>query len=440
VGFFLTSRFFITLTALIVLFACAFFWEPLMRVAEVAFLAWLGLVSVDLLLVSRQAVAVGGDRYLPPYFSLGEENAVRVTLTNTGFLPVRIRLIDELPEQLQVRHETARFTLMPRQTKQVDYTVRPLVRGRYHYGVMNVFVATALRLVEKRKRAGQAAALKVYPSVMQMKRFELRTLNRIARFQGVKKMRKIGHSYEFEQIKTYVPGDDYRSVNWKATGRHGGELMVNQYEDERAQQVYTIIDKSRSMKLPFSGLSPMDHAINTALVISNVALQKTDRPGLITFAERIDTIVHAQSNARQMPRILEALYTQRESDLEANFELLYRSIRNQVKGRSLLILMTNFETLHGMQRAKALLRRISRLHLLVVVFFENTEIADFSRQPAEDLDAIYHQTIARKFLSEKRRMVTELENYGIKAVLTRPEELTVHVINAYLELKARGMI
>jgi hypothetical protein len=102
--------------------------------------------------------------------------------------------------------------------------------------------------------------------------------------------------------------------------------------------------------------------------------------------------------------------------------------------------MTNFETLHGMQRAKALLRRISRLHLLVVVFFENTEIADFSRQPAEDLDAIYHQTIARKFLSEKRRMVTELENYGIKAVLTRPEELTVHVINAYLELKARGMI
>ena len=99
-------------------------------------------------------------------------------------------------------------------------------------------------------------------------------------------MRRIGHSYEFEQIKNYVRGDDYRSINWKATSRRG-HLMVNQYEDERAQQVYNIIDKSRSMKMPFNGMSLLDYAINTSLVISNVALQKHDRAGLMTFSDKM---------------------------------------------------------------------------------------------------------------------------------------------------------
>lgn len=439
-GLFLTSRFFHSLGILIVLFVLAYLWPWIFPVAQGLLIAFAAAVLADVIMVRVLARGVAAQRTLPSIFSLGEQNPVTITAENLNRTTVTLRILDEIPVQMQLRDLRYNFRLGPRASKVTTYHLRPLTRGQYHFGYVNVFVSSPVGLVRWRIRGAAPASVKVYPSVMQMKRFELRMLNRIARYEGVKKMRKIGHSYEFEQIKTYVPGDDYRSLNWKATGRRGGELMVNQYEDERAQQVYTIVDKSRSMKLPFNGLSLMDHAINTALVISNVALQKTDRPGLITFAEKIDTVIHAQGNASQMTRILEALYAQKESDLEANFELLYRVVRQQVKGRSLLILMTNFETLHNMQRAKALLRRISRLHLLVVVFFENIEIADFANQPAEDLDAIYNQTIARKFLSEKKRMVTELENHGIKAVLTRPEELTVHVINAYLELKARGMI
>jgi len=437
---YLTTRFFLIFGAIAVLFVFAYFLPWLLVVAQAAFVIGIAGVIADLIIVSRASRSISASRVLPAFFSLGEENPVSIHLDNVGRLPVHMRIIDEVPVQLQLRDQVFRTELRPGQMKEQPYTLRPVVRGLYFFGRINVFVSSVIGLVERRLKLGSEESVKVYPSVMQMKRFELRMLNRTARFQGVKRMRKIGHSYEFEQIKTYVRGDDYRSVNWKATGRRGGDLMVNQYEDERAQQVYILVDKSRSMKLPFNGLSLMDHAINTALVIANVALQKTDRPGLITFAEKIDSMVRAQSSSTQLQRILESLYRQKESELEANFETLYSAVRRYVKGRSLLILMTNFETLHNMERALPLLRRLSRLHVLVVVFFENVEIADFTRQTAENLEDIYNQTIARKFLSEKKRMVTELENYGIKALLTRPEELTVRVINAYLELKARGMI
>lgn len=437
---YLTPRFFLAFGGVSFVFVLGFFIDILFPIAQVLFAVALTALLADGLLLFGKRQPISAKRILSNFFSIGEQNPVTIQIRNLSSLLLGVRVIDEAPVQLQARNQSEHLRVAPRDARQLTYYVRPLTRGLYAFGKLNIYVSTALGLIERRIRFVNEAEVKVYPSVMQMKRFELRTLHKLARYEGVKKVRKIGHSYEFEQIKEYVPGDDYRAVNWKATGRQGGKLMVNQYEDERAQQIYTLIDKSRSMRLPFHGLSLMDHAINTALVLTNVALQKTDRPGLITFADKIDSIIKANSSPLQLEMILQSLYNQTESDLEGNFELLYRAVRKYVKGRSLLVLMSNFETLHSMERALPLLRRLSRLHLMVVIFFENTEIADYSNTTAENLEDIYDQTIARKFLAEKKRMVTELENYGIKAVLTRPEDLTVHVINAYLELKARGMI
>jgi len=252
-------------------------------------------------------------------------------------------------------------------------------------------------------------------------------------------VRRIGHSYEFEQIKNYVRGDDYRSINWKATSRRH-ELMVNQYEDERAQQVYAVIDKSRAMRMPFDGLSLMDHAINATLVIANIALHKHDRAGLLTFSDRFGSMVKATSNRLQLRKIMDALYKQEERNLEANYELLYQTVRHYIKGRSLLILFTNFESRHALQRALPILRRLNRMHLLLVIFFENTELLHFSNLESEKVEAIYNQTIARKMIAEKRQMSRELRRYGIQSIRALPEELTINTVNKYLELKARRMI
>jgi uncharacterized protein (DUF58 family) len=256
---------------------------------------------------------------------------------------------------------------------------------------------------------------------------------------GVKKVRRMGHSMEFEQIKEYVVGDDYRSLIWKATARKGA-LMVNSYADEKSQQLYCIIDKSRVMKMPFEELSLLDYSINTSLVLSNVALMKQDKAGLLTFSENIGSFLPAEKKALQMQSILETLYNQKTRYLESDFEKLYIFTRRKITQRSLLILFTNFESLTGMRRQLPYLKKIAENHLLITVFFENTELTKFIDRPSENLEEVYAKTIAENFAYEKRQIVKELNQSGILTILTAPKNLTVNALNKYLEIKARGML
>ena len=281
--------------------------------------------------------------------------------------------------------------------------------------------------------------VKVYPSYVQMRRYQLLAVSNRLQEAGVKRMRRLGHSMEFEQIKEYVSGDDYRTINWKATARKT-DLMVNNYTDERSQQIYCIINKGRVMKMPFDGMTLLDHAINASLVLSNVALVKQDKAGLITFAENLDSFLPADKKPTQMNLLLEALYKQQTHFLEPDFEKLYSVIRNRITHRSLLILFTNFESIESLEREMPSLKRIAHYHLLLVVFFENTELKSVAERKAVTLEDIYIKTIAEKFAFEKRLMVKELHKNGIASILTTPENLTVNTINKYLELKTRMSI
>jgi uncharacterized protein (DUF58 family) len=272
-----------------------------------------------------------------------------------------------------------------------------------------------------------------------MRRYQLLAATNKLQDAGVKKIRRIGHSMEFEQIKDYVRGDDYRTINWKATARKS-DLMVNNYTDERSQQIYCLVNKGRVMKMPFGGLTLLDYAINASLVLANVALVKQDRAGLITFEKNLDTYLPADKKPTQMNLVLETLYRQKTDFLESDFEKLYSVIRNRVTNRSLMVLFTNFESLEGLQRAMPALKKIAHYHLLLVIFFENTELKALVDGPSDSLEDIYIKTIAEKFMFEKRQMVKELHKNGIQAILTVPEQLTVNTINKYLELKRRMSI
>ncbi len=436
---YLTNRFFLLFGGLAVLFAASFWIAALYPLAQALFVLALAFVLLDIMLLFSRQLALECERQLPKIFNLGDPNTVAIEVQNQSGLALRLKLIDELPFQFQKRDFELRFTLKPAERQRLEYELRPTARGEYAFGYVNAFLSSAIGLVERRYPCSQPMNVPVYPSILQMKQFELRAFGRVSNYKGLKKLRRIGHSYEFDQIKNYVSGDDYRSINWKASSRRAS-LMVNQYEDERAQQIYNIIDKSRAMRMPFEGLSLMDYAINTSLVLSNIALQKYDRAGLITFSDKIGATIKADSKATQLHKILSALYKEEQRPLEANFELLYYAARKLIAGRSLLLLYTNFESMYALERVLPILRRINTSHLLVVVFFENTEIRDFTMQRVGSLEDIYHQTIARKFLSEKANMAQKLRQYGIQAILTRPQDLSVNTLNKYLELKARGLI
>lgn len=438
-SFYINNIIYYIAAAAAVVFVASYFLPPWFRIG-VLILILLGLaLVVDTLLIYSIKNGVKAERWLPDRFSMGDDNKVILLFQNHYHFPVNISVIDELPVQFQERKWLRKLRMETKGKSMLEYKLRPVTRGEYVFHDINVYVQAPLGLVKRRYIFPAQHTVKVYPSFVQMRRYQLLAVSNRLQEAGVKKIRRIGHSLEFEQIKDYVRGDDYRTINWKATARKGN-LMVNSFTDERSQQVYCLINKGRVMKMPFDNLTLLDHAINASLVLSNVALIRQDKAGLITFEREIDTFLPADKKPTQMNLILESLYRQQTTFLEPDFEKLFSVIRNRITNRSLLILFTNFESLESLNRELPALKRMAHYHLLLLVFFENSELKSITSKQATTLEGIYIKTIAEKFAYEKRQMVKELHKNGILSILTTPANLTVNTINRYLELKTRTSI
>lgn len=436
---FLTARFYVALMACICLFVASFYIHSLEAIPPIVFFTFIILCIADYSFSFFTNKFPFASRVTAERLSNGDENKIELILKNEFSFPIHVNVIDELPEQFQERKWKRHVDLKAKQQKKIQYYLQPHQRGEYYFGNIHLFVASPLGLVSHRFTSEAAETVHVYPSFMQLYKYELLSNAIIQNEGGSRRMRKIGQSMEFEQIKEYVSGDDIRTLNWKASARKGG-LMVNNFMDERSQQVYCIIDKGRLMRMPFAGLTLLDYAINSCLVLSNVCLKKQDRVGVITFSNTIGNILAADRKPVQKDNILQLLYNQTTNFLESDFEMLYMQIRNRIKHRSLLILFTNFESLSGLNRQIDYLRSLASHHLLLVVFFENTELDKLTESHARNVEDVYIKTIAEKFAFEKRLIAKELLKYGIMSLLTSPEKLTVNTINKYLELKTRQAI
>lgn len=436
---YLDKRLFLVLAILVILFISGFVYPFLFAIAKVLFFVLCAVVGLDMYLLYSIKEGIWASRELSDRFSNGDENPVYISIENYYPFTIAIEIIDEIPHQFQRRDVLFNLQLPHKKKGEIQYQLTPVERGVYDFGRLFCYTKTPIGLVKKRYSFDANKQVAVYPSFLQLKKYELLAMSNRLQDIGIKKMRKIGHNLEFEQIRDYVIGDDFRDVNWKATARRG-QFMVNQYQDEKSQPIYSIIDKGRAMKMPFDGMALLDYAINSSLVLSNVALNKDDQAGLITFSNKVETIIPAERKKMQMFTILENLYKQETLYHESDFGKLYQSIKTSVKRRSLIMLYTNFESLVSLNRQINDLRRIAKSHLLVVVFFENEEMKNFVNESSKNTEEIYERTIAEKYLIEKKQIVKELQKYGIHSILTAPQNLTVAGINKYLELKARGLI
>ncbi|MBL0184018.1 MAG: DUF58 domain-containing protein [Chitinophagaceae bacterium] len=436
---YLTRRFYFWAGFCVVLFVASFLLPVLFMYTKILFFVFIVLVVVDYLFLFALSKSPTASRQMADRLSNGDENKIEMQVKNNMPFTVRMEIIDELPVQFQKRDWLLFYRFKAREQKNITYKLRPVERGQYDFGRIILYVRSQLGLLKRRYNIEAGETVPVYPSYLQMRKYALLSQTTIQSEQGNRRMRKLGHSMEFEQIKEYVRGDDIRSVNWKATARKAS-LMVNSYTDERSQQVYCVIDKGRLMKMPFGGLTLLDYAINSTLVLANVCLQKQDRVGVMTFANKMGSVLAADRKPIQRENILQLLYNQETAFLESDYEMLYMQIRNRVKHRSLLVLYTNFESLNSLYRQLNYLRSIAKHHLLMVVFFENTELHQLSGLQAKNVEDVYIKTIAEKFAFEKRLIVKELRKHGILSVLTAPEHLTINAVNKYLELKARQAI
>ncbi|MBX3253789.1 MAG: DUF58 domain-containing protein [Chitinophagaceae bacterium] len=435
----ITPRAYISLGGIVILFVLSFFIPSLYEIAMILLLALCAMLLVDGIALFGRKNPVSAQRFTAERFSNGDINNIEIYVTNGYPFAIHCVIVDELPFQFQQFNWKRSTVLKGGQDYRSQYQLRPLQRGEYSFGDINIFITSPLRLVERRVVSEHKQVIPVYPSFQQLKRYQLMAVTNRLNETGSRRLRKLGNSMEFEQIKEYVHGDDHRNVNWKATARRG-DIMVNTFTDEKSQHIYCMIDKGRNMKMPFEGMTLLDYAINASLVLCNVALLKHDKAGLVTFASKPETFVPADKKGIQMELILENLYRQQTHFSEPDFEALYAQVRGRIKNRSLLVLFTNFESIYGFQRQLPYLKQIAKHHLLLVVFFENTELKALREQSAQTLEDIYIKTIADKFAFEKRLIVKELQQQGILSVLSPPGEVTINAINKYIELKARQAI
>jgi uncharacterized protein (DUF58 family) len=427
------------LVLIIILFIIGYLVPVVVFAARISLiLAGLAFV-LDLVVLHWLKTPVLSRREVPNRLSNGDVNEIKLYVQNK--LPVRIfiSIIDELPVQFQIRDFDIRTPLDRYGEKIFRYDLRPVQRGEYKFGQVHIFVQGLFGMVVRRISNDCKMTVPVYPSFIQMRRYELLASSSRSEEVGIKKIRRLGQHSEFENIRNYVIGDDYRSVNWKSTARQN-KLMVNQYQEERAQEVYNVIDLGRIMRLPFNGLTLLDYAINASLVISNIALLKYDKAGLLTFSTRIDSFLPAEAQGRQLQKILDHLYRIETGFLEPDYELMYMTVRRYVNRRSLIILYTNFESLVSLERNLPVLKKLAANHLVLVILFENTEIKDMLNKKEYSIDGVYTSIIAENFLLEKKLIVKELNKNGIQALLTAPEALSINLINKYLEFKALGWI
>ncbi|MFY8003306.1 MAG: DUF58 domain-containing protein, partial [Chitinophagaceae bacterium] len=336
--------------------------------------------------------------------SNGDDNNIHIAITSTYSTTVNAVIIDEIPHQFQKRDVAFNIQLQPQQQHSIHYQLRPLKRGEYHFGNVLVYVSGICSLLKRRHIIEASIHIPVYPSYLQLRQYQIMAISNRLSEAGVKKVRRFGHSLEFEQIKEYVPGDDYRTLNWQATARRG-QLMVNTYSDEKSQQIYCVIDKGRVMKMPFNGLSLLDYSINASLVLSNIALMKQDKAGLITFSDTMGTFLKADKKVLQMQLIIDTLYNQKTKYLETDYEKLYSLLKTKVTQRSLVLLFTNFESLSGMRRQLPYIQKIASQHLLITIFFKNTTLHQLIDTDVIKVEDVFNKAIAEQFEYEKRQIV-----------------------------------
>ncbi len=436
---YINNRFFFTLFGVGFTYILAFFFPVLMWVAHGLLTLVVIAFIVDCMLLFNQKNAVQAQRILPEKLSNGDQNSIKIDLKYNYPFTIKTKVIDEIPFQFQKRDFNIERTIAKNRNILFEYILEPKERGEYNFGNLNVFAQSPLGLVSKRFIFRKEAILPSYPSFIHLRKYELMALQNEFLLGGIKKIRKLGHTMEFEQIKEYVPGDDVRTINWKATSKRN-QLMVNQFQDEKSQRIFMLIDNGRTMQMPFNGLSLLDYSINATMALSHIILKKNDRAGMMTFSKKMEHKVAADNKSGQLRKISEALYNIQTNFFESDFSRLYQDVKYTIGQRSLILLFTNFETLDAVNRQMKYLRGIAKNHLLVIVFFKNAELQSLIHANPENIQEVYDEIIAEKFEYEKKLIIQELRKYGIYTVYTLPENLNIEVINKYLEIKARGIL
>lgn len=343
--------------------------------------------------------------------------------------------------------EGVRVSLRPRETVELVYHVRPPRRGDYAFGDLNLRWWGVLGLIIRQARYPAAAPVKVYPNLLDIRKYELQARKGQLTELGLRQTRMLGSGTEFERLREYQRDDEFRKIDWKATARRG-KPVSREFETERSQNIIALLDTGRLMRPPVSDplanagqpLTKLDYAVNAVLMLSYVAGLRGDRVGLLAFADHVTHYLQPRAGRGQFYKMLALLYAVDSQPVESDYVRAFTYLGAKHKKRSLLVIFTDLAS--GMA-ADTLVKQVAPLyprHLPLLVAIGDPTVVELANRMPRDSVGVYERAVAEQLLDERTLTLEKLRQRGVMTLDVPANQLSLAVVNRYLELKARGRI
>ena len=317
------------------------------------------------------------------------------------------------------------------------YHVRPPRRGDFAFGDLYLRWDSVLGLLRRQARFPAAGPVKVYPNLVDVRKYDLLLRKNRLWELGLRPTRVLGSGNEFERLRDYQPDDEYRRINWKATARRGKPISA-EYQTERSQNLLAVLDVGRMMRSPVGDVAKLDYAVNAVLLLAYVAAQRGDRLGLLTFADRPQSWLAPRGGKGQFYRMLELLYAVQAQPVEPDYRVAFNYLAAKQHKRSLALVFTDLTGSLAADALPAQLGLLRRTHLPLLVTIADPTVNRLARQPVTYSATLYERTVAGQLLDERRLILDRLRRQGVLTLDVAADELSVAVINRYVELKGRG--
>jgi uncharacterized protein (DUF58 family) len=368
--------------------------------------------------------------------SLGAENPIRLSLRNRSWRGVDFTVRDEAPEQFKIETRTLEGHAAPRGTWDSVYHVRPLRRGDYQFGDLSLRWQGPLGLVVRQARVEAKEPVKVYPNLLDVRRYDLLLRRNRLQEMGLRTTRQFGEGTEFERLREYLPDDEYRRINWKATARRNFPVTT-EYQTERSQQVIAVLDVGRMMQSPVADIAKLDYVVNAVLLLTYVATGKGDRVGMMSFADDVMHYLGPRQGRGQFYRMLELLYAVEPQPVEPNYRKALAYLALKQRRRALVVVFTDLTGGASLNSLVAQMAMLARTSLPLVVTISDPDVVDVSRTKPVDSLGVYQRAAASQLLDERRVVLDSLRQRGVSTLDVPANQLSMSVINRYLELKGR---
>lgn len=400
-------------------------------------LAWAFVVSRDLA-AAAPADALEVTRELPVKLSIGVPNPVTLRVRNASGRAARL-LVRETPPLGFVGEREARLEVGPYSETQVALTFTPPSRGSWRFGEPGVRSLGPLGLGGVQFAPAIAEDARVYPDITAVRSYALLARKGALYEMGVRAARLAGAGRDFESLRDYQSGDDYRDIDWKATARRG-DPIVRRFEVERSQTIVIAIDVGRLMTPMVGDLSKLDRAANAALLLAYLAVANGDLVGLLVFGRDVETYLPPRKGHRQFLAILDALYAAEGKVEEPDYQRALRYLATKLSKRSLVVVFTDVVGAEPSRRLLRVLKSMTAKHLPLVLTQRDRRLEERAGARSRTESDAFSAAVAEDILRDKAAALGELSRSGALALDVDPAELSVTAVNRYLEIKARGKL